>query len=233
MSDTRFWVLRKIMTHKYARRRAEWAEGEMITEKKECSINPDHLRTGKRITDLSIVLSNHKVDDIVWTWYSECLFQDHVLDKFRKERLTGFEVKPVKCRFKDDEINTPPRLWEVVITGWAGIAKPESGIRLDKCCDSCGLLHYSGLEQPEKLINDSEWDGSDLFMVWPLPRYVFLSERAANVIREAHFKGATIQPLDVLTRNNSRVIPGYSPGRLSYYMPIKRAMELGSELGIT
>jgi hypothetical protein len=29
------------------------------------------------------------------------------------------------------------------------------------------------------------WDGSDFFMVWPLPRFIFVTEKAKNVVERA------------------------------------------------
>jgi hypothetical protein len=110
---------------------------------------------------------------------------------------------------------------------------PDSGIRLDDSgsCKSCGLLHYTEITDAEQLIDQSRWDGSDFFMVWPLPRFVFVTKRVANVIRDHHLTGVRIQPVSEL-KPSPHVIPGYSPGRLSYWMPEKRARELGEPLGI-
>ena len=113
------------------------------------------------------------------------------------------------------------------------MAKSESGIRLDeaKSCSVCGHLRYTELLNAEQLIDESKWDGSDFFMVWPLPKYVFVTERVVNVIREHHLTGVRIVPVSEL-KPSRHVIPGYSPGRLSYSMPEKRARELGEPLGI-
>jgi hypothetical protein len=197
-----------------------------------CPVCSGHQRAGKRLTDLNVVLSNDPVEDFVWTWYSECMLHDRVLDIFRRHEFSGLEVKPVAARFENSP-EPPPTLWELVVTGWAGMAHPDSGIRLDDSgsCKSCGLLHYTEITDAEQLIDQSRWDGSDFFMVWPLPRFVFVTKRVANVIRDHHLTGVRIQPVSEL-KPSPHVIPGYSPGRLSYWMPEKRARELGEPLGI-
>jgi len=113
------------------------------------------------------------------------------------------------------------------------MAKPESGIRLDesKSCAVCGSLQYTDLTDATQLIDESKWDGSDFFMVWPMPKFVFVTERVVNVIREHHLTGVRIEPIWEL-KPSPHVIPGYSPGRLSYWMPERRARELGEPLGI-
>jgi hypothetical protein len=177
-------------------------------------------------------LSNGPVEDFVWTWYTECLVRDRTLELLRRHEFSGFEVKPVTARF-EKSVQRPPTLWELRLTGWAGMAKPESGIRLDESasCKVCGKLRYTGLTNAEQLIDESKWDGSDFFIVWPLPKFVFATERVVNVIREHHLTGVRIEPVSEL-KTSPHVIPGYSPGRLSYRMPEKRARELGEPLGI-
>src|SRR5207249_10616975 len=136
------------------RKCAEWAD-EMDLEAVVCPADKGHQRGGKRLMDLSVLLPGERVEDFVWTWLSECLIQDRVLNFLREQQFTGFDVKPVKARFKDNAAGPPPKLWELVVTGWGGLAPPESGIELIYRCDACGKLKYSGLSNPEKLIDES------------------------------------------------------------------------------
>jgi hypothetical protein len=199
----------------------------MELEQVICPVNEGHRRAGKRLTDLSVALRGHGVLDFVWTWYSECLIQDHVVELFKAGGFSGFDVKPVKARFKRPCEHGPPRLWELIVRGWAGMASPESGIKLVKECRACGLLDYSGASNPGALIDASRWDGSDFFMVWPLPGFIFVTDRVAQVIRDNRLRGSVLrQPRELdLSR-------GFGPGRLSYWMPEQRARELGAPLGI-
>jgi hypothetical protein len=201
---------------------AEEAEYAQVT----CPVNKGHYGAGKRLTNLSVMLPGHIAQDIAWTWLSDCLLTDRVLDLFKSEGFTGFDVKPVRAAFKSSK-ERPPRIWELVVTGWAGVAPPESGINLIRRCDGCGLLEYSGGSNPDKLIDATQWDGSDFFMVWPLPKYIFISERVAQAIRANRLTGAVLRrPGDI------DLSGGFGPGRLSYYMPEERAKELGKLLGI-
>jgi len=212
---TRFWELTKPNTSRY---RAEWAHDEMRLGE----------GGGKRLTDLSIVLPGDSIQDFVWTWYSECCVQQHVLEMFRNEGFTGFEIKPVRARYEKSS-SPPPPLWELVITGWGGMAAEESGIKLNEE-ESCLARHYyryTGTDHPERIIDVSRWDGSDFFMVWPLPRFVFITDRVAHLIKEKKLIGARI-----VTPADLKKSDGFTPGRLSYYMPDMRAKELGEPLGI-
>lgn len=221
MGDRRFWRL----THpRPATRLAEWGEDMGYEEGSICPYDGGHRDPAKRVPSLSVVLPGKVTEDVVWTWFSECMLTDRVLELFRNEALTGFEVRPVKAAFKRSQ-QPVPRLWELVITGWAGIAPPESGITLLWKC-GCGHKKYSGLSNPESLICPSQWDGSDFFMVWPLPKYIFISDRVAQVVRENSITGV------VLARPDEIEAKGFTVGRLSDHMPEGRARALGGPLGI-
>jgi len=218
-----FWCL---CPPESTKRRAEWDEN-MRCETVTCPINEGHQRAGKRLANLSIVLPGRAVQDFVWTWYRECLVQEHVLELFRRAGLTGYEVKPVRARFKRATESTPPRLWELVVTGWGGLAPPESGIRLVKKCEGCGHTVYSGCDNPDRLIDVAQWDGSDFFIVWPLPKFIFVTDRVAQLIREKRLRGVTLKEPRSLDLSGF-----FSPGLLSYWMPEPRARQLGREFGI-
>ncbi|QNN23978.1 hypothetical protein HED60_17435 [Planctomycetales bacterium ZRK34] len=209
-----------------ATRYAEW-DDDMDIEQVVCPIDDGHRRGGKRLSNLSIVLQNRKVHDFEWTWHNECLIQDHVLELFQRFGITGFDVKPVNTRLKHSSEHKPPKLWELVVTGWAGMTPPESGIKLVKHCQGCGFLTYSGCEDTEKLIDVSQWDGNDFFMVWPLPGFIFVTNRVAQIIHDNGLTGSALKRPKELSLSG-----GFSPGRLSYWMPHERARRLGTALGI-
>ena len=190
------------------------------------------MRSGKRIGNLEVVLEDTSVPDFVETWYSEWIIQDDVLRDLRQAGLTGFEVKPTTASFKKSKEPTPI-FWEVIVTGWGGMASPASGIALDEenSCSACGMLRYKQGTNPANIISSDNWDGSDFFMVWPLPNYKFVSGKAAKFIKEKKYTGCKIIPARELAFSN-RVMPGFGPDRLSHYMPSDRARELGDPLGI-
>jgi hypothetical protein len=72
------------------------------------------------------------------------------------------------------------------------------------------------------------WDGSDFFMVWPLPRFIFLTDKAKQVIDSTELEGAIFVPVEKLPVTEHRTL---GPGRLSYWMPKERAYELGGSMG--
>jgi len=208
---------------------AQWDES-VHSEKVECAVHSGHQRSGKRMTDLAVVLPSQKVEDFVWTWISDCLIQDYVLDFFKECNFSGFYVKPVRARFSSKVRRFSPKLWELRISGWGGVANPESGISLDEArsCSACGMLRYTPLLYPENLMDEKQWDGSDFFIVWPLTRFIFVTDRVIEAIKKKGFNGVQTTPMENI--ESTGIVIG--PERLRNSMPDKRAHELGDPLGI-
>jgi len=194
-----------------------------------CPIYPGHRRSGPRLSPLDLLLPNRPTD-FLWTAASDCLIQDDVLEAFNAAGVTGFAAHHAKARFRRPQPGAPPVLWELKVIGWGGMARPESGIALDasRSCQYCGHLVYSRFTNPAALIDPSAWDGSDVFIVWPLPRYIMFTEKAAAIIRREEFTGTTLLDLAELEVSTGSL----SPGRLSYWFPEEAARRLGLPLGI-
>jgi hypothetical protein len=236
---SRFWYL----VDSHPEPRASWNNDQMRHEIVRCPADPGivrggkryhaHQRSGKRLSILSVLLGDGPVDDFTQTWQSDWLVTVGAVHRLATSSLTGFETRTVQSRFAESSEETP-ELEELVITGWAGMASPESGIRLNesRSCQACGRLEYTCMTNPSQLIDVARWDGSDFFMVWPLPKYVFVSERVASFIQQQRIQGVQAKPLAEMGVSSPHVTPGYVPGRLSYYMPDPRARCLGEPLGI-
>jgi len=210
---------------------ADWVESAVNLDSVICPIDPGHRRAGKRSSNLAVALKSRRFGDFIWTWYSDCVITDRVAQIFRERKLTGFGLAPARVSLDTRGLNdiSLPKVWELRIEGWAGMAPQESGIKLDQYCPACGDLHYTNFSDPSKLIDVSQWDGSDFFMVWPLPRFIFVTDRVHKIIREEKLKGCTLIPVEQLEVHG---LYGLSPGRLHHWMSEKRARELGEPLGI-
>jgi hypothetical protein len=90
------------------------------------------------------------------------------------------------------------------------------------------MLQYS-IAEPSRLIDAGAWDGSDLFVIWPLPRYRFGSDRLAKILRQEKITGVKLIPARDIPMKTGNTL---SPGRLTHWMPERRAHELGDPLGI-
>jgi len=188
---------------------------DFLPEQHDCPVDAQHP-TGRagRACDLQITLSSDKVGDFVWTWYSECLLTDRVLHLFEKAEIRGFQTKPVTVTgVKRGLVKNVPRLHELVVTGWGGEIRNESGIKVVERCPGCGRTVYGAVLDWTKAIDESRWDGSDLFMLWPLPKFIFVTENVGRLIAEKDLKGSKATPLRKMTRD----VDGCMAGRLDEY----------------
>jgi hypothetical protein len=197
-----------------------------------CPVDPGHPGIGRtRSNDLHVILPSSKLDDILCTWHAEYIITEQVANLFQASRLTGYELRPVRVTAVmrgDKNIVNLPKLWELKITGWAGFASKESGIRLEQQCSSCGYAHYSPPKDPGRIVDPRQWDGSDFFIVWPMPGFVFVTDRAKSVAVEHKLRGVKFVAPNAVEFHPA----GFSPGRLWYYMDQERAKKLGGPLGI-
>lgn len=184
-------------------------------------------------------LAGSIVRDFTWTWYGQCLIQDRVLQMLRDEGFTGFQVHPVSANWKRppkrglpaNGVPEIPIIWELIPLGWGGVAPEESGMHLVRVDPATGRKVYSKYTDPAKLVDEGQWDGSDFFILWPLPGHMFVSDRVAQFIKREDLTGAK------MTRIQDLVWPGgigdnCMPAPLHYYLPEPRASELGKPLGI-
>ncbi len=116
-----FWCL---YSPSSARRLAEWVKDEVETETFTCPLDKSHQGRARVLSNLSIALPGKSIGDFVCTRYGDRLVQDSVVELFKSHGFTGWKVKPAKARYASG-VGEPPRLWELVATGWGGIASPE------------------------------------------------------------------------------------------------------------
>lgn len=221
LSNSPFYLLRAAGDECVADARlGSKTEHERIT----CSLSPGHRRGGRRLSELDIEVRCDPPPDVIFTWLSECVALDRVFAIARQEGLSGLSAAPARVAIAGMGERLSGQ--EVLVTGWGGMANPSSGIREDVRCPVCGHLHYSGLRQDGPFFDLTSWDGSDFFIVWPLPRFRFVTERVVAAFLRHNVTGVRfVREWDLSTE-------GFTPGRLSYYMPYERAHELGDPYGI-
>jgi hypothetical protein len=177
-----------------------------------CSSFPDHQRAGSRIGSLSVDFKeSFEEEDFLWTWYSECLLKTKIANRLSVAGLTGFEIKVAKVTSHSRVVSE--MYSEFALIGWGGVASKDSGVKITQTCPTCGMLTYSGVSNWRKLVDWGEWDGSDFFMIWPLPRYIFVTNRAVQTMKQMNLSGVSFKPLIDLDIQDDDL----SPGRVSYW----------------
>src|SRR6267154_5661314 len=179
------------------RRLAVWAKGEVDLSTKYCPVNSAHTRIGDRSPDLSVVLPAPPAQQLVWTWHGELLVQQIVATMLRENGFGTFELRNAKARFPFGTAQAPT-FSEFIVKGWGGMARPESGIELVEHCEHCGRARYSGLTHPEHLIDPVQWDGSDIFIVWPLSKFILITDRVRQFLLTNKLKDIMITPVEKL-----------------------------------
>jgi hypothetical protein len=117
---------------------------------------------------------------------SDIVITDHALSVLRGAELTGFEVLPAKLVELPSRVSPKdmPALWELTVTGKGGAADKASGIMELQRCSACGLVRYSAFTNG-LIVDESEYDGSDFFVIKEYPKYVLVSSRAKLVIESS------------------------------------------------
>ncbi len=182
----------------------------------------------KRMGDLHVIAHPSGLRDFTWTWISDMLISPKALALFERHSVTGFEVRRVVAEYPNPIRAQPPELYEVIVTGWGGLPAREAGLTAMNSCPTCGYKKFS-VAEPSRLIDPTAWDGSDIFMVWPLPRYRFVTDRLAGLIRKEKLSGAKLIPAQEIPMERGTTL---NPGSLFEWMPEERASLLRQRFGI-
>jgi hypothetical protein len=146
------------------------------------------------------------------------------------EGLSGFELLPATVRFRDGVLSREYK--RLLVTGWGGAARPESGVRLIHACPGCLHKEYSGLRDAGRLIDPEQWNGEDFFVVWPVPTYIFVTHRVVEFLEAPGVRSYYAHPLNERTPICDSTSATFSIGSLSRYLPADLAVRYGQALGL-
>lgn len=178
------------------RKLAKWSDSVNL-EQIICPKTKGHYRSsGKRITELSIILPKNN-DDIIWTWYNECLLTDKVVKLLQKNNITGYKLSKViidKAKTKED---IKKKLYELAVIGKGGNIHPSSGYKIIKVYPCCGLEDFQHFTNG-LIVNEEQWDKSDIFKVEEYPKFIIITEKVKRVLIENNVSGCEIIPVEKL-----------------------------------
>jgi hypothetical protein len=75
--------------------------------------------------------------------------------------------------------------------------------------------------------NLEAWDASDMFLVWPLPRFAMVTGRLRELILREKFTGVSVEPLSAMRTNS--LVPTLTPGHVQDWFDEPRASKLAEE----
>jgi hypothetical protein len=231
-NDSKFFVIERSASDAVARCNMaayseEWAQARFDESSiKYVSTNcpSDPMKSSVRpliLDNPRASLTEGKRGDVTWAQFGELLVNERVIEILKRSNITGFMAKPVQMAEGD-------KMYWITATGWAGMAAKKSRIYRAEYHEDCGYVHYKVRGHPDELIDSSTWDGSDIFMVWPMPLFHFATKRVAEILTSNNVTGLVcVHELCAL-----RASDGFGPGRLSDYMDANLARERGRIAGI-
>ena len=82
-------------------------------------------------------------------------------------------------RFRDGRVSS--EYSQLIDAGWAGVARPESGVRLLRKCPLCPCKEYRPVRDADQLVDWSQWSGDDFVVLWPIGRCL-ITQRVAEML---------------------------------------------------
>jgi hypothetical protein len=195
-----------------------------------CPKEGAHKLRGRRTVQLHYAVKhNDRNEHIIWGM--EVVVHASVAEKLTQEGFTGFRAEPAQVTFLDGVTSDEYRVFTV--TGWAGVVRPESGMRLLDSCPDCLWKDYGPITDFSQVIDWDQWTGEDFFIVWPLIGHRLCSERAAKWLEASGIRSFCLgRGFELLEKDKRSLCFGIPRGPLSEYLPEDLAIKYGRPLGL-
>ncbi len=145
-----------------------------------CPESPEHMAAAWREGRLDVFWERRgPIPQVMWTNMYELIVSQELHSALVKKGISGYVTKGATVR-QGDRIREDDYL-HMLVQGWGGFANPESGIELLERCPTCNRNRWSSPTHPEKVADPSQWDGSDLYWIWPQPT-IFVSKNCEEVM---------------------------------------------------
>jgi hypothetical protein len=195
-----------------------------------CELDPSHNRFIKRPLYTMAILTRkpQSMEDILWGSYSTKMLTNKALQALNEGCITGFTYVTISARYhkKKEQIDYPP-IHRINITGWGGVCPEESGCKLiDRC--KCGMMTFSRVEDCSKEFDISQWDGSDMFRVWPIGSTI-VTNKVYDIVNANKLKGFKFKEPE---KDDLLPIKTFRRGSLREFYDDEQAARLGKPLGI-
>jgi hypothetical protein len=180
----------------------------MRMETELCPFDPQHTIRSRWCKPLRVVGPVRAITDFEWTVYNDILVNQDIVQALGRAGFSGISFEPVEL-LTTTETPIGREVFELRVVGWGGDAPPESGVRVIKECPFCRRQVFSIYTDPEKLFDTNQWDGSDFFTIWPLPRRIMITPRVRNFFLQAEYSGLWVRDLKELPSGSVKTLtPG-------------------------
>jgi hypothetical protein len=199
-------------------------------EYRPCPIGGKHKTRHRKNGPLQFYVNHNDRNEYI-VWGTELAVHASVIEQFEREGCTGFCTKPAKVTFLDGKTSDEYR--EFTVTGWAGVVRPESGMRLLESCPVCLWKNYGPITDFGEVIDWNQWSGEDFFFVWPLTGHRLCTERAAKWLETSGVRSFCLgRGFELLEKEKRSLYFGIPRGPLSEYLPEDLAIKYGRPLGL-
>lgn len=158
-----------------------------------CSKTKGHYRPGKRITKLSVVVPSCN-NDIIWTWYHDCLINKKVVSLLKDNNISGYILEDVFiARDKRKGKSFNKKLYNLVVVGNGGNIHPSSGYKIIEVCEQCGSKKKQDFTNG-LIVDYALWDKSDIITVKEYPKYFLVTEKVKSLFENNRITGCVFIP---------------------------------------
>jgi hypothetical protein len=199
---------------KWAERIDPWKQTPVI-----CPLNPDHKRGRLRSGDAVFKVPGGSIDDdIIWSWESDCIVSERVVELLTQKNTTGVSFRRTMClnlrrRF------LPLQYWILEPSGWGGYAQGGDEELEVEYCKACELTIYRFPKNLTKSFAANQWDGSDIFRIWPVG-LTCVMPKVAQLLSD--FAIASVQDPAAIRFPKDAIVGG----RLTDYLTLEKACEV-------
>jgi len=109
---------------------------------------------------------------------SDLVVTDKVVNLFKQNNIKGFNKKHT---IRNSVFQNKIKFWEMEIIGQGGFNHERSKIYLKYSCEYCGYKRYSAYDKGI-IIDENNWDGSDIFATIEYPKFIIVTENLKNII---------------------------------------------------
>lgn len=202
----------------------------MRTETKLCPLNTglpsQHAMRQHWIRPLRLIGPVRRLTDFEWTVYRDILLEKDIVNKLQSSRFSGIEFQEAQL-YTTTQTPIGREVFELKVNGWGGMAHPSSGVRLIEKCSFCGHSVFCGHANPGNLFDIDKWDGSDFFLIWPMPRYIFITNEVADFIRKEGYTGVNVRELHEFPKS---IAGKYTPGHIEDWYEREKAVQILREM---
>lgn len=171
-------------TGEWFQRRSEWA--------RLLGVPQERITPGAELGLPKAEVQSSEMADFVHPSPGQIWVREKVMLVLDSAGLVGADLVPVQSSWarRSDPNGTPPRLWEIVVTGSAW--RQNSDEQSIAVCNVCGRTVFPNASQLQ--VDETRWDGSDFFHVDGNPNIVLVTERVRDLLDDGRLSNYQCVP---------------------------------------